>query len=169
MMNRIITDGAELKLASGLREIDDRYPYLNHGGCLYVAKWIGEAFLAKGLQVEYLIADGIPKGCEYLIDDFKVYANTESLEALSDRMIEVSHILPIINNRLFVDSKGVNTSFEGTRWSYLTNMGNITHKTLLRWVDDRTYNWNPKFRFNHKHQLYVIENDIKSLIKSLRI
>ena len=169
MHKRIITDGAELKLASGLREIGDRYGYLNHGGCLYVAKWIGEAFLSKGHQVEYLIADNIAKGCESLIDDFKMYANRESLDDLSERMIEVSHILPLVNNRLFVDSTGVSTSFEDTKWSYLTHMGNITHKTLLRWADDRYYRWNQTFLRNHKHQLYVIENDIKSLIKSLRI
>ena len=169
MVKQIITDGAELKLASGLREIDEKYKHLNSGGCLFVAKWIGEGFMAKGLKVEYVILDGIPSGCEHLIKDFERYGNVEELSDLADRMLEVAHVLPIIDDCLYVDSKGVKVNIKDTKWAYLTEMGRISHETLLRWSKDRYYNWNPTFNNQHGHELYAIEKKIKSLIKSLRI
>jgi len=170
MVKQIITDGAELKLASTLREINTKYAYLNDGGCVHIAKWIGEAFLNKSIKVEYLILDNISEDVAKLLrPDFKRYANDESLGDLSERMIEVSHVLPLINNRLFVDSKGVHASFESTSWTHLSQMGYITHETLERWAKDSYYRWNPMFIHEHGHQMLQIEKEIKDLIKSLRI
>lgn len=169
-MNKIITNGAELKLSSEMRELDMRYQCLNEGGCVYIAKWIGDAFIERGVDVKYLILDNCTKEiADVLRPEFEMYSNRESLSDLSERMIEVSHVLPIINNRLYVDTKGVFTSLESTPWSHLTPLGHISHNTLKGWVKDKNYYWNPLFMHMNKSNLLWIEEDIKSLIKSLRI
>jgi len=170
MGKEIITNGVELRLTSGLRDINDKYKYLNSGGCIYVAKWIGEAFLERGIKVSYLILDNCSVDvANCLRGDFIKYANTESLEDLAERMIEVSHVLPFINNGLYMDSKGIAKSFKNSKWVHLSEMGYITHETIERWSRDRYYRWNPTFLHNHGYQLLHIEKDIKDLIKSLDI
>lgn len=169
MSKNVIINGAELKLVSGLRELDDKYPKLNSGGCLFVAKWIGEAFRRKRIKVDYLILDNYPGDLTSIRKEFKTHGNTESLMDLNERMIEVAHIIVRVNGNLYIDSKGVATSINDTKWSYLHKMGYITHKTMLRWCNDYDYRWNPIFLHTHGHQLPRIENDIKNLIESLDI
>ena len=169
-MNRIITNGAELKLSSEMRELDIRYQSLSEGGCGYIAKWIGEGFIERGIDVKYLVLDNCSEGIGTILrPEFEKYANVESLTDLSERMIEVSHVLPIINNRLYVDVKGAFTSFESTPWSHLTVLGHITHKTLEGWMTDKYYNWNPIFMHLNRSNMMWIEEDVKKLIKSLVI
>lgn len=167
MKQTIITNGAELKLASVLREINAKYNSLNDGGCVHVAKWIGEAFIKRGCSVKYLILDTVDSA--ELREVFRKRANLISLEDLSEEMIDVSHVLTVINNRLYVDSKGVYTSFESTSWRSLYKMGYITHSTLVRWTKDKYYRWNPAFMYQHGHEMPKIEREIKRLIKSLHI
>lgn len=169
-MNNIILSGAELKLASGLKEIDNDYPFLNDGGCLHVAKWIGESFIKRGVEVDYLILDNCSVGiAEMLRPKFEQYANVKSLEFLADEMLEISHILPRINKRLFIDSTGVKQSVSTTQWTHFQQMGYVNHKTIERWGYDRNYNWNPRFMYVHGHEMSIIEKKIKKLIKSLHI
>ena len=163
-----INDSAKLKLASELREIDYSYNYLSGGGCGYIGKWIGEGFISRGIDVKYLILDncGDTVG-DALRPDFKKYANVESLSDLGERMIEVSHILPIINDEVYVDVKGVFNDVNSTPWSNLTSLGHITHKTLDNWMNDKDYVWNPIFMHYNRYYMMEIEYKVKELIKSL--
>jgi hypothetical protein len=153
-------------LSKGMDTLWYDYPFINNGGCGYVAKWVGEAFIKKGYKVKYLVLDNVYTDLPEIRETFKEIGNRRPLRELNDNGIWVGHILTVVEDKYYIDSSGICLRFRQSSWKHLSQIGFATHDTICRWVVENRV-WNELFMDNYHDKLGEMEDRTKKVINSL--
>lgn len=133
-------------LKKHLQEIDEKFPKINHGGCVFFANALKDKLEELGIKTKFYVISNT--NMAEIIET----REDNSLSAINSDGAYLYHMMCKVGDYI-IDSTGIYNNLNETTWRFNTGKEVGKEEVVRNWLNERGV-WNPTFNQEDLPEIY---------------